>query len=75
MEEELPYVGRFFAFRYVGRPPLNLLLILVSLCLGGEIESGDQLLEGQSRMSTKWPAMAAAAAICGLTRWVRPPLP
>src|SRR5262245_42564952 len=29
----------------------------------------------QSRMSTKWPAIAAAAAIGGLTRWVRPPLP
>src|ERR671932_596526 len=26
-------------------------------------------------MSTKWPVMAAAAAISGLTRWVRPPLP
>ncbi len=29
----------------------------------------------QSRMSTKWPAIAAAAAICGLTRCVRPPWP
>ena len=29
----------------------------------------------QSRMSTKWPSMAAAAAISGLTRWVRPPRP
>src|SRR5688572_29045386 len=29
----------------------------------------------QSRMSTKWPAIAAAAAIAGLTRWVRPPRP
>src|SRR3954451_21923356 len=26
-----------------------------------------------SRMSTKWPSIAAAAAICGDTRWVRPP--
>ena len=26
-------------------------------------------------MSTKWPSIAAAAAILGLTRWVRPPLP
>src|ERR1044072_4932429 len=26
-------------------------------------------------MSTKWPSIAAAAAIFGLTRWVRPPLP
>ena len=26
-------------------------------------------------MSTKCPATAAAAAICGLTRWVRPPRP
>src|SRR3954447_7810578 len=29
----------------------------------------------QSLMSTKWPSMAAAAAIFGLTRWVRPPFP
>src|SRR5260221_4339235 len=28
-----------------------------------------------SRMSTKWPAIAAAAAIAGLTRCVRPPSP
>src|ERR1700756_44537 len=27
------------------------------------------------RTSTRWPAIAAAAAISGLTRWVRPPLP
>ena len=27
---------------------------------------------GHSRMSTKWPATAAAAAIAGDTRWVRP---
>src|SRR5208283_611586 len=27
------------------------------------------------RMSTKWPSMAAAAAMAGLTRCVRPPLP
>ena len=26
-------------------------------------------------MSTKWPFKAAAAAMAGLTRWVRPPLP
>src|SRR3954453_6862365 len=26
-------------------------------------------------MSTKWPSMAAAAAIWGDTRWVRPPRP
>jgi hypothetical protein len=30
---------------------------------------------GSSRTSTKWPWTAAAAAICGLTRCVRPPLP
>src|SRR5689334_20823254 len=28
-----------------------------------------------SLMSTKWPSTAAAAAIFGLTRWVRPPAP
>src|SRR5439155_23537604 len=40
-------------------------------------DSGEALewLHYQSRMSTKCPAMAAAAAICGLTRCVRPPLP
>src|SRR5882672_3483523 len=27
------------------------------------------------RTSTKWPSIAAAAAISGLTRWVRPPVP
>ncbi len=27
------------------------------------------------RTSTKWPSIAAAAAIAGLTKWVRPPLP
>jgi hypothetical protein len=27
------------------------------------------------RTSTKWPLMAAAAAMAGLTKWVRPPLP
>src|ERR1019366_636613 len=29
----------------------------------------------QLLMSTKWPSIAAAAAICGETRWVRPPRP
>src|SRR5439155_2322030 len=40
-------------------------------------DSGEALewFHYQSRMSTKCPAMAAAAAICGLTRCVRPPLP
>ena len=33
------------------------------------------LVRLQLRISTKWPAIAAAAAICGLTRWVRPPGP
>ena len=32
-------------------------------------------LMSHSRMSTKWPSTAAAAAICGLTRCVRPPRP
>ena len=32
-------------------------------------------LQLQSLMSTKCPSIAAAAAIFGLTRWVRPPLP
>src|SRR5205814_7777208 len=27
------------------------------------------------RTSTKWPSIAAAAAIAGLTKWVRPPAP
>src|SRR5690606_13234932 len=28
-----------------------------------------------SRTSMKWPVTAAAAAMAGLTRWVRPPAP
>src|SRR5690606_38895136 len=32
-------------------------------------------LDGNQRMSTKCPAMPAAAAMAGLTRWVRPPAP
>src|SRR4029453_9384101 len=32
-------------------------------------------LQLQSLMSTKCPSTAAAAAIFGLTRWVRPPAP
>ena len=35
----------------------------------------DAIAQLQSRMSTKWPSIAAAAAICGETRWVRPPRP
>ncbi len=37
--------------------------------------STDLALSYHSRVSTKRPAMAAAAAISGLTRWVRPPFP
>src|SRR5690606_20588818 len=41
--------------------------------------SGFPLLATQpftsSRTSVRWPVMAAAAAIAGLTRWVRPPGP
>ena len=32
-------------------------------------------LQAKRRTSTKWPFSAAAAAIAGLTRWVRPPAP
>src|SRR6202012_4176913 len=45
---------------------------------GGESVDGDHYfasVNSQLRMSVKWPAMAAAAAIWGLTRWVRPPRP
>src|SRR5260221_6791565 len=38
-------------------------------------EDAEFLHQCQLRMSTKCPAMAAAAAITGLTRWVRPPVP
>src|SRR5690606_21881387 len=54
----------------------------------GAVQRGDQAGVGgegfhwrfpqawtSSRTSTKWPATAAAAAIAGLTRWVRPPAP
>src|SRR5690606_33134308 len=46
------------------------------------VEGGDAPLVAYERLhashsltSTKWPATAAAAAIAGLTRWVRPPRP
>lgn len=32
-------------------------------------------LQANLRMSTKWPCTAAAAAMAGLTKWVRPPAP
>src|SRR5690606_7132962 len=38
-------------------------------------EAFHALLSCRLRTSTKWPAIAAAAAIAGLTRWVRPPIP
>ena len=55
----------------------------------GTVERADHTLDARHRLhqptsarsvsnvrtSTRWPAMAAAAAIGGLTRWVRPPLP
>ena len=41
----------------------------------GPADDADGLHQLQLLMSTKWPSTAAAAAICGLTRWVRPPLP
>src|SRR5204862_506634 len=40
----------------------------------GSLDHADRL-HHHSLMSTKRPAIAAAAAICGLTRWVRPPRP
>src|SRR5690606_9535514 len=50
---------------------------------GGEALVHGEFLHGGSfflpqaivRTSMKWPLMAAAAAIAGLTRWVRPPAP
>src|SRR5262249_54247735 len=47
----------------------------------GAVEHGDAALDpahglhASSRTSTKWPETAAAAAIAGLTRCVRPPAP
>src|SRR5882757_4503545 len=38
-------------------------------------EAYSTVATSKSRTSTKWPAMAAAAAITGLTRWVRLSLP
>src|SRR3989344_1422203 len=32
-------------------------------------------VQAMRRTSTKWPCMAAAAAMAGLTKWVRPPAP
>src|SRR5436190_3099605 len=39
------------------------------------VDDGDRLHQLHSLMSTKWPSTAAAAAIWGETRWVRPPRP
>src|SRR6185295_1388742 len=39
------------------------------------IQHGEFFHQRQLRTSTKWPAIAAAAAIAGLTRCVRPPAP
>src|SRR5262245_29540499 len=39
------------------------------------VRSGTRASQLQSLMSTKWPSTAAAAAILGLTRCVRPPAP
>src|ERR1019366_7055614 len=48
----------------------------------GAVEEADRPCDDAYRihqlqllMSTKWPSIAAAAAICGETRWVRPPRP
>src|SRR5262249_45083183 len=38
-------------------------------------QAGTSSRAPSSRTSTRWPAIAAAAAISGLIRWVRPPLP
>src|SRR6478736_4297703 len=39
------------------------------------VQDGELFHQRHSRTSTKWPAIAAAAAIAGLTRCVRPPSP
>src|SRR5207344_1850681 len=39
------------------------------------IQHCESLHQRHSRISTKWPAIAAAAAIAGLTKCVRPPSP
>src|SRR6266851_3556063 len=41
----------------------------------GELVHGGSLPHFRSRTSARRPVMAAAAAIAGLIRWVRPPLP
>src|SRR5690606_5839054 len=42
----------------------------------GTLDDRDRLhAQLHSRMSTKCPSTAAAAAICGLTRWLRAPRP
>jgi hypothetical protein len=51
--------------------------VLRSKALHIERHKGDYSTDStaKSRTSTKWPAMAAAAAMTGLTRWVRLSLP
>src|SRR5439155_22959766 len=41
----------------------------------GDVVEGFHQFLANSRTSTRWPAIAAAAAIIGLTRCVRPPRP
>ena len=41
----------------------------------GSISATSRRVGVEARTSTRCPAIAAAAAIGGLTRWVRPPLP
>src|SRR5216684_1662928 len=47
----------------------------LQMLLGGELVHGGSLPHFRSRTSARRPVMAAAAAIAGLIRWVRPPLP
>jgi hypothetical protein len=62
-----------------GRPPLTRLLLIDSRVALSRKGRGHccsvalvQTFQRHSRTSTKWPAMAAAAAMAGDTRWVRP---
>src|SRR5262249_34128804 len=72
--EELPVAGPLDSLQELLRDDL------VGVDVGA-VEHGDAALDpahglhASSRTSTKWPETAAAAAIAGLTRCVRPPAP
>src|SRR5439155_26775624 len=75
LEQELAVAGPLDALQVLGRDDLvgvDVVARQVGYCAFDDV---DRLHQLQSLMSTKWPSMAAAAAIWGLTRCERAPRP